>query len=808
MTEQTTQPTDSSAKTQKKSTPRWAFLAIALIVATAVFAASYYVLVYSFLQKNSQKLTSARAELQAQVVNHHIGKLQARVNQLATSNSIRLLMSATNASLRAAAETQLKKSIPELVAYRLIDQGKAALDPNAEIPIRYTELDMIRRAEIGESVLPEAVKINQQWLLQVVTAIKDTDSKQIVGTILVSLKPDSLHQVLFVDGHVQLQQQYNKETPKIVLENTVEGSEYFATAKTNNAYWKIHYSPNVSYLTSQLRESWRLLACIAIALATALVVYLGALILAPIIAKKNSKHKQHQAKLAENDLLDIEVAQTDAGILDMQQASSQPLPTLDSDFASPEEFAQAKSDIELAESSIAIPNTIFRDYDIRGIAGKEISEPLTELIGRAIGSEALDRGETQLVVGRDGRNSSDTLSQKLIQGITSTGCSVVNLGLATTPMVYFACHSSQEMNSGVVVTASHNPAEYNGFKIVIGGETLFGEAIQKLKQRVKDQNFHQGNGGEQSSDIADDYITRIMEDIILDEYKVVVDAGNGVAGSIAPQLLEELGCKVIPLHCEIDGNFPNHPADPSVEANMADLIAKVKSEGADLGIAVDGDGDRLGLVTSSGRILWADEIMMLLAKDVVTRNPGCDILFDVKSSRHLGELISSYGGRPVMWKTGHSHMKTKLKQLGAPLGGEYSGHIFFNERWYGFDDGLYAAARLMEIMTLREQDLDSMAAAIPASVSTPELKLEIPETRKFELVQALSENGDFDDAKITDIDGIRADYPHGWGLVRASNTSPALTLRFEADSQEALSNIQDIFRREITKIDADTALPF
>ncbi|MFL0797765.1 MAG: phosphomannomutase/phosphoglucomutase [Cellvibrionaceae bacterium] len=486
---------------------------------------------------------------------------------------------------------------------------------------------------------------------------------------------------------------------------------------------------------------------------------------------------------------------------------SQPLPSIEEvDVAEGEAALQAATQAE--GSAVSIPDNIFRDYDIRGIANTEITESLAEQIGQAVGSEALDHGETQLIVGRDGRNTSDSFSEQLIQGILRTGCSVVNIGPATTPMMYFACHHFDGINSGVEVTASHNPAEYNGFKIMINGETLFGEAIQKLKQRIQQGNFHQGKGSEQPFDVAEAYTLRILEDIILDEFKVVVDAGNGIAGAIAPNLLEELGCEVTPLYCDVDGSFPNHTPDPSIEENLSDLVAKVSEIGADLGIALDGDGDRLCLVTASGRILWPDEILMLLARDVITRNPGCDILYDVKSSRHLGELISSYGGRPVMWKTGHSHMKTKLKQLNAPLGGEFSGHIFFNERWFGFDDGLYAAARVMEIMTLREQSLDDMAAAIPTSVTTPELKITVDENHKFELIQSLTDSGNFDDAKLTKIDGIRADYPHGWGLVRASNTSPALTLRFEADSPDALKNIQEIFRRELQAVDNQLSLPF
>ncbi len=796
--------------TPERNIPRWAFMIAAAAIAAGSYWFSSQELVHKPQHEKLQRLTQEQAAFQAKIINHYIDDLTTRLNNLANSNIIRSLIASSNKALLSASEKQMHQSLPQMVAYRLIPYGTAELDDSGAVPIRYTELDMVHRAEKGEDVLPEAAFIDGKTFIQLAIAVMKEGEEHAAGTLLISIEPDELLKLLLSDGHVQLQQQFGQESGKTLMENAVAGSEYRATAATSNPYWKMHYSMSPLTIKEHPVESWRWLVTFTITVGFGLIIFFIGLYVAPLVAAQKAKRAEQakaSAQAQKEDLLDIDVQKDDEELLDASHSMSQPLPSIEEvDVAEGEAALQAATQAE--GSAVSIPDNIFRDYDIRGIANTEITESLAEQIGQAVGSEALDHGETQLIVGRDGRNTSDSFSEQLIQGILRTGCSVVNIGPATTPMMYFACHHFDGINSGVEVTASHNPAEYNGFKIMINGETLFGEAIQKLKQRIQQGNFHQGKGSEQPFDVAEAYTLRILEDIILDEFKVVVDAGNGIAGAIAPNLLEELGCEVTPLYCDVDGSFPNHTPDPSIEENLSDLVAKVSEIGADLGIALDGDGDRLCLVTASGRILWPDEILMLLARDVITRNPGCDILYDVKSSRHLGELISSYGGRPVMWKTGHSHMKTKLKQLNAPLGGEFSGHIFFNERWFGFDDGLYAAARVMEIMTLREQSLDDMAAAIPTSVTTPELKITVDENHKFELIQSLTDSGNFDDAKLTKIDGIRADYPHGWGLVRASNTSPALTLRFEADSPDALKNIQEIFRRELQAVDNQLSLPF
>jgi phosphomannomutase/phosphoglucomutase len=370
-----------------------------------------------------------------------------------------------------------------------------------------------------------------------------------------------------------------------------------------------------------------------------------------------------------------------------------------------------------------------------------------------------------------------------------------------TPILYHTTHTTA-LRSGVIVTGSHNAPEYNGFKVIIGGETLASGRIAALADRIREGRFTSGSGTVSRENGVDRYVDEISADIALAQpLRIVVDCGNGIAGAVAPRLLEALGCEVLPLYCDPDGDFPNHHPDPADPANLEDLSTVVRAEGADIGIALDGDGDRIGAVDEKGTIIWPDRLMMLFARDIVGRNPGADVIFDVKCSRHLNSLISEYGGRPIMWKTGHAHLKSKMRETGALLGGELSGHIGFGERWHGFDDGLYSAARLLEIVAGEAVETSSIFADFPDAVATPEIRVPIAESRKFDTVAKLLESGVLDQGDVTTIDGLRVDYPDGWGLVRASNTAPMLTLRFEADSAAAVREIADQFRNALTDID-------
>ncbi|MBU3058870.1 phosphomannomutase/phosphoglucomutase [Pseudomonas indica] len=455
-----------------------------------------------------------------------------------------------------------------------------------------------------------------------------------------------------------------------------------------------------------------------------------------------------------------------------------------------------------------LPPSIFRAYDIRGVVGDSLTPETAYWIGRAIGSESLAKGEPNVSVGRDGRLSGPELVQQLIQGLLDCGCKVSDIGMVPTPVLYYAANILAG-KSGVMLTGSHNPPDYNGFKIVVAGDTLANEQIQVLRQRIENNDLASGVGSIEQIDVLDRYFKQIRDDIAMArKLKVVVDCGNGVAGVIAPKLIEALGCEVIPLFCDVDGNFPNHHPDPGKPENLEDLIAKVKETGADLGLAFDGDGDRVGVVTNAGTIIYPDRLLMLFAKDVVSRNPGADIIFDVKCTRRLTGLISGYGGRPVMWKTGHSLIKKKMKESGALLAGEMSGHIFFKERWFGFDDGIYSAARLLEILSQDKRDVEQVFAAFPSDVSTPEINVKVTEESKFTIIDALQRDAQWGEANLTTLDGVRVDYPKGWGLVRASNTTPVLVLRFEADSDDELKRIQDVFRSQLYNVAPDLNLPF
>jgi phosphomannomutase/phosphoglucomutase len=462
------------------------------------------------------------------------------------------------------------------------------------------------------------------------------------------------------------------------------------------------------------------------------------------------------------------------------------------------------------KAPVAIERSIFRAYDIRGVVGETLDAGVAKLIGQAIGTAMQAQGLKEIVVGRDGRLSGPDMAHALIEGLRASGRDVIDIGLAPTPLVYFAAFQFRT-GSCVAVTGSHNPPDYNGFKIVLGGETLSGDSIQALYASIAEDRLYSATapGGMQTREVAGEYVNRVSEDVQLErKLKVVVDAGNGVAGMLAPEVLEAIGAEVAPIFCEVDGKFPNHHPDPSEPQNLTDLIQMVARLDADIGIAFDGDGDRIGVVTRKGEIVFPDRVLMLLAADVLERNPGAVILYDVKCTGHLASHILRHGGSPLMWKTGHSLMKAKMKETGAELAGEMSGHFFFKERWYGFDDGIYAAARLLEILATHAESPDDVFATLPKGFSTAELKVTMAEGANHLFIDRFREQARFEGARIVVIDGVRADWPDGWGLVRASNTTPSLVLRFDADTPEALTRIQEAFRSQLLAVQPDLALPF
>lgn len=789
-------------------------LGTALVLNVIIGYVLYQKLVVQQQQENLLSLTKAKVDERSQTLSRYFQQQTQLIDQLATEAELVDSLDLTNIEHtpeeRVLLETKWQEQTAAVLKLRLIPLGSAQLNREAEFPIRYAELDLIQRAEKRQPALPELVAINERWMLNWVRPLARDDKSEPLGTLMITTDATEVMNLFGTAeqslGEYVLLQQFTGSPPQIVKKLGVgdAGSSLQSNVAGTHLVVKFTPSPQLLRLAEELPAFWLTTISLIVAGSLALVWFLSKILVraelgeqdnaTPSVAElaKASKESVNPDDSITNplfqnqDILDIAVIDEDENILGLQQAFGKKSGTA------------AHNKINADD----IPAEIFRSYDIRGLVGDQITPELAQLIGQAVGSEAIDQGEQAIVVARDGRTHSEALTQALIRGILRSGCNVFNIGVVPTPLMYFSTFHFDDTSSGVMVTASHNPKEYNGFKVVINNRALADDAVIDLRSRIIGQRFHQGLGEEIPRTIISDYIDRIFSDVALaSNVTIVVDAGNAVPGIVAPQLFEELGCDVIPLFCDLDGEFPNHDPDPTIEKNLQALITKVQESNADIGVAFDGDGDRLVVVTPKGDIIWPDRLLMLFAKDVLSRNPGADVLFDVKCSRQLNQVISSYGGRPIMWKTGHSPMKAKMEETQALIGGEYSGHIFIKDRWYGFDDGIYAMARLLEIITLRDQKIDAIFAAFPQLYSTPEIKIAIPELDKFGLIKKLNEIGDFANGTITTIDGLRVDYTKGWGLVRASNTSPALTLRFEAESQDALEKIQQLFKRELLKVD-------
>ncbi|WP_323846223.1 phosphomannomutase/phosphoglucomutase [Microbulbifer magnicolonia] len=667
--------------------------------------------------------------------------------------------------------------------------------------LNFALVDLLKRSseEAGQPVEFLRTGSDNSWQLH--DGIKLQDGLLLVTQPFAAFETQ-LNKLERNSGQIRLVQKFPDGPPQ-TLWQTGQGSGQAVAAAVEGSYLTVQFSPSAAFA-----EEHRL---------SAIWVYFGAaaglaislLLLLRLLPRKSLAPWERGDKKSRGSADYPELKPGQAELLSAGDGDPAPqgLATAPRAGELPAAGNRVPTKAEL-QVSTDFPQHVFRAYDIRGIAGPEINEPFAYQLGRALGTLAQHAGEEILLVGRDGRNSSALLSSCLVEGILDSGCNSVDLGLVPSQLLYYACANGRNTSSGVMVTASHNPAEYNGFKIVLKGRPLAESKLQGLRQLMQQGPFKSGQGSNREQDVSENYIDEIFNDVALaGQPHLVVDAGNGATSILAPRLFEQLGCAVTPLFCEIDGNFPNHAPDPSRPENLEALIDKVAETGADLGVALDGDGDRVTLVSSSGRIAWADQLVMLLARDILARNPGADIVYDVKSSRALAQLINQYGGRPIMWKTGHAPMKTKMLETGAILGGELSGHIFIKDRWFGFDDGIYAAARILEIMALREQSLDELLDSLPQMISTPEILLPVEEREKFAIIKKLKKVGDFGDADINPIDGLRIEYADGWGLVRASNTSAALTLRFEADSAEALERIRQQVMVQLKKVDPKLAVP-
>ena len=729
---------------------------------------------------------------------------------------------------------------PNAIRVRLLAPGTEEVDLQVSPPISYAALEMLKHAETKDTPPPLEVHMSgtPQQHINLVRRILDPAGRRIVGHLMVSYPLQELQGLLSqsqVDGYAEFQQVAGGAVN--VLGSRGDASFKRGTANSelpvSGSRWRVAYWSSVSRSSGD--RELLIMAGGAAAVAAILLVLVLWLVFRKLVAALKSDQAvlltivkdmrdglakpSYAVALADmNDTIELMTRTAAAGIPAAspgmaESAAESPAPVADTAVVDDVEgdllFDQSALEIsntELGESKVN--GSIFRAYDIRGIVGETLSDDVAYEIGRAIGSEAYFRGEQTVVVGRDGRLSGPELSAALIRGLQATGRDVKDVGQVPTPVLYFAAHYLGG-GTGVMVTGSHNPADYNGFKIMLGGDTLANEAIDGIRQRIESGDMLTGEGSVDEVDVLPDYMERVKSDVqIVRPMKVVVDCGNGVAGVAVPQLLRELGCEVAELFCDVDGNFPNHHPDPSRPENLATLIQTVQEQGADLGFAFDGDGDRLGVVSSLGEIIWPDRLLMLLAIDVLARNPGALIIYDVKSSRHVAAVVSDHGGEPLMWATGHSLIKAKMKETGALLAGEMSGHIFFKERWFGFDDALYSAARLLEILAKDVRSSSDVFAELPDSLNTPELNVPMAEGEPNVFMEKLLNGAHFENAQVATIDGLRVEFDRGWGLVRASNTTPCLVLRFEAEDELALSAIQDEFRRVMLQADPGLLLPF
>ncbi|MBA1262169.1 phosphomannomutase/phosphoglucomutase [Pseudomonas stutzeri] len=798
-------------------------------------------------RQQTAQLAQAWGQSQASAISQALRQLADDTRNAASDpHVLEALLSGQPERVRAAEQALIGQD--GIVDAHLSQRGQARQNPDRPGPLNFAALDILQRAENDQSPAPEAFRVGNQWLVYSAVALRSDPQQPAQGTLLRVISLDRLLATLpnlpAEAGQLRLMQQFANAPAQLLMQRGGAGLDAQAISlPSGNPNWTLSFLPaaqtgamplspalllgaalaalcglllglqlvlgaqqrrlreDVAHLGQMLQElshgkaikppTLSLPALDALARNLARLPLRSAAVAAPIAnaAARQAPSTEYIDPLFQNtDILDIDILDEDQDWLGL--------------------------DTKERETAMSIPKapqlpaSIFRAYDIRGVVGDSLTTETAYWVGRAVGSESLARGEPDVSVGRDGRLSGPELVEHLIQGLVDSGCSVSDVGMVPTPVLYYAANVLAG-KSGVMLTGSHNPPDYNGFKIVIAGDTLANEQIQALRLRIENNDLAEGVGQVEQVDVLASYFKRIREDIALAKpMKVVVDCGNGVAGVIAPQLIEALGCKVIPLFCEVDGNFPNHHPDPGKLENLEDLIARVKSENADLGLAFDGDGDRVGVVTNTGTVVYPDRLLMLFAKDVVSRNPGADIIFDVKCTRRLTPLISGYGGRPVMWKTGHSLIKKKMKETGALLAGEMSGHIFFRERWYGFDDGIYSAARLLEILSQDKRTAEQVFAAFPNDLSTPEINITVTEESKFAIIEALQRKAEWGEASVTTLDGLRVDYPKGWGLVRASNTTPVLVLRFEAESEGELKRIQDVFRAQLYTVAPDLKLPF
>ena len=852
-----------------RSALRKVIFVVAAVLGLVIIIGGGWYLSNSLSKKSEQESVRTDKEAvakQAAVVADYFRPVRKQLTEMARDTSVKQLFASGDTEQLALEADRRTGQFESALKLRFLLPGNYELDDVSKPPLGFASLAMLRHAESSSDVInPEAILLGSDNAHIVFIKRVKNDTGEVIGLIHLSLAIDLLKQSLSgipVSGaYLELQQHIGSRT--LVLASRGDAGlkqgqpviEQVAGTGWNLAHWgELSAAAAGGGLNLPLIAGLVVAAIVLVAVVVLLfsrgkrttadenvpaaseaeaVIYTGAIKaimegahpgMEKLIPNLGSIQSQSgnitpiSQGLVGDDITmmlsksDLEAEAEKGDFFDLTGGGEEPAPASPSEAITEPNLKAVKipPDADEQTDKPEISPVIFRTYDIRGVVGKDLTAEIVKQIGQSIGSEAASREQKKVIVGRDGRTSSPELGEALIEGLRSAGRDVIDIGMVPTPVLYYATNTL-DTTSGVMLTGSHNGPDYNGLKIVLAGETLSEAAIQTIYQRIVNGDFETGQGGLETHEILADYIRRVSEDIPValgNAFKLVVDCGNGVAGVLAPQLYKAMGHEVVELFCEVDGKFPNHHPDPSQPENLQALIDKVQAEQADLGFAFDGDGDRLGVVDGEGNIIWPDRQLMILARDVLTRNPGAEIIYDVKCSRHLKSIIEAGGGKPMMWKTGHSLIKSKMKEIGAPLAGEMSGHIFFKERWYGFDDALYTGARMLEVLLASKAKPSEVFAEIPDSVSTPELRVDLSEDAHSSFMAELKDKINFPGAEVFDIDGYRIEFPDGWGLVRPSNTTPCLILRFEADNPEALSRIQADFHQLLLSVKPDLTLPF
>jgi phosphomannomutase/phosphoglucomutase len=818
------------------------FISLTLLVSTGS------ALVYMTLKSNminsqntsNQLLVESYARQIEQSMHHYIEAMDLMVKEPGLIQALRT----NNEDALHKRESLLAYIFPAALRIKILPPEFDEPDNSINPPISYACLDLLHKSRMGDSSIVEIHLLGKpEQHIDIARNIKGNDSKTL-GNLLVTLPVQAVKQVVkqmkTSTGLLELLQTNSRGQSITIISrgnNEFKSGEPLIMIPIKNTLLKIAYWPNdgiVGLDNNSTMMFWAIVAAVWIVLSLILYLMYKRLYKALLndqvmiiklvkdiqvgemsnrypISLKNCLGAMEQLRMIAGNMTGLREKNKNTDSPKSALAEAAEVSQLSELSLTPSTDALEVRDLTSKKATLpesSLDTSIFKAYDIRGIVNKTLTTAIAQKIGHALGSEAHYRDQQKIVVARDGRLSGPELSKALIDGLIQSGIEVVDIGRVPTPVLYFASHYIGN-GSGVMLTGSHNPPEYNGMKMMLNGDTLHGEAITSLKERIDTDNLISGTGSLQTIDVVPSYIERIISDVRLERpLKIVVDCGNGVAGEIAPQLYRALGCEVVDMFCEVDGNFPNHHPDPSKPENLMPLARAVTEHKADLGLAFDGDGDRLGVIDSSGKIIWPDRYLMLLAMDVLTRQPGAQIIYDVKCTSHLEKIISDHGGQPLMWKTGHSFIKAKMKETGAQLAGEMSGHIFFKERWLGFDDALYAGARLLEILASESENSHQVFSTLPESVSTPELNVKMQEGENHVFMQKLKASAHFPGAKMIDIDGLRLEFEDGWALVRASNTTPSLVIRFEANDAATMGRIQDMLRSQLTGIKPDLDLPF